>query len=159
MEVLKWQLGRGRLAWAVALVKAAVWEAAPSQTLWRPGVDDVTVGRTKVLGTSRLCRAVRERMAACERQWSVQELSEVLLKESELLLKAGPSESYPVGDSGDRPGEVPEERFMDADDEVQNEDWSANELPTDVREDVMQKIPQEIRRSVRKAHVGLGHPT
>ena len=48
---------------------------------------------------------------------------------------------------------------MDADAEVQNEDWSANELPTDVREDVMQKIPQEIRRSVRKAHVGLGHPS
>ena len=48
---------------------------------------------------------------------------------------------------------------MDADDEVQNEDWSANELPTDVREDMMQKIPQEIRRSVRKAHVGLGHPS
>ena len=71
-EVLKWQLGRGRLAWAVAQVKSAVWEAAPSQTLWRPGMDNVTVGRAKVLGTSRLHRAVRDRMAACERQWSVQ---------------------------------------------------------------------------------------
>jgi hypothetical protein len=51
-----------------------------------------------------------------------------------------------------------EEQFMDAEDEVQDE-WSANELPEKVREEVYAKIPRAVRRGVRKAHVGLGHPS
>ena len=47
---------------------------------------------------------------------------------------------------------------MNADDDVQNEDWSANELPADLQEDMVQKIPQTMWRQARKAHVGLGHP-
>ncbi len=48
---------------------------------------------------------------------------------------------------------------MDADGDVQNEDWWANELPADLQDDMVQKIPQTIRRQARKAHVGLGHPS
>ncbi|MFM7984158.1 MAG: hypothetical protein ACKPKO_33015, partial [Candidatus Fonsibacter sp.] len=51
-----------------------------------------------------------------------------------------------------------EDQFMDADDALQD-DWSAHELPEKDREDVYQRIPKQIRRAVRKAHCGLGHPS
>ena len=63
---------------------------------------------------------------------------------------------FPVVEAEER---VPEERFENAGDGVCNEDWSANELPVDLRHDMLQQIPKEIRRQVRKAHVGLGHPS
>ena len=62
---------------------------------------------------------------------------------------------FPVVEAKER---VPEERFENAGDGVCNDDWSANELPADLRHDVLQQIPKEIRRQVRKAHVGLGTP-
>jgi len=157
-DVLEWQLGRGRLAWAVGPVRSAVWGAAPSQSMRRPGVDQVVVNRTRVLSTVGLCRKVQERRGLGKEQWDDQELSKAILMEAEVLLKTGLCESYPVGDAGDPLEGLPEERFATADDEVQNEDWSANELPAAVREDMMQRIPRDIRRNIRKAHVGLGHP-
>ena len=63
---------------------------------------------------------------------------------------------FPVVESEEH---VPEERFESAGDCVCNDDWSANELPADLRHDLLQQIPKEIRRQVRKAHVGLGHPS
>ena len=47
---------------------------------------------------------------------------------------------------------------MDADDAVQD-DWSSNELPESVREDLYQKTPKETRQAIRKTHHGLGHPS
>jgi hypothetical protein len=68
--------------------------------------------------------------------------------------------SFPV-DEAEVQGEqavLDEEHFMDADDEVQD-DWSSNELPKAVRAELYEKIPKEIRQGVRKAHIGLGHPS
>ena len=37
--------------------------------------------------------------------------------------------------------------------------WLEEELPRDKRADLLTKAPKEVRRSVRRAHRGLGHPS
>ncbi len=66
--------------------------------------------------------------------------------------------NFPVEDPADNKPRLGEENFMDADDAVQD-DWSYNELPESVSEDLCQKTPKETRQAIRKAHHGLGHPS
>ncbi len=67
-------------------------------------------------------------------------------------------------------GKFPEEKVMHPEiDEEQHEasgeeaveinNWSDMELPSDRREDILAKVPQHVRISVRKSHRGLGHPS
>jgi hypothetical protein len=68
--------------------------------------------------------------------------------------------NFPVDDAeveGEAEGPR-EESFMDAGDVVED-DWSSNELPESVRADLYNRTPRETRRSIRKAHCGLGHPS
>ncbi len=37
--------------------------------------------------------------------------------------------------------------------------WSENEIPEDKRDGILTRVSKEIRRSVRRAHRGLGHPS
>ena len=66
--------------------------------------------------------------------------------------------NFPVLDPAEEP-HLAEENSMDADDTVQQDDWSSNELPEMLREELYQKTPKETRRAIRKAHCGLGHPS
>ena len=53
--------------------------------------------------------------------------------------------------------QVPEEQFMDPDDEEQA-NWSTEEIPPKYREKLL-KVPKSIRNQVRRMHRGLGHPS
>ena len=57
---------------------------------------------------------------------------------------------------------VPEEEMIHPEEEEPVDPqatWSEQEVPTDVRQDIMSKVPKETRQAVRKAHRGLGHPS
>ena len=53
---------------------------------------------------------------------------------------------------------VKEENFFQPTETVEG-DWSETEIPAKDRENVLRTVPKEVRREVRRAHYGLGHPT
>jgi hypothetical protein len=57
---------------------------------------------------------------------------------------------------------APEEAYLNPDElEASREDvgnWSDQEIPDKYRKEVLAEVPAHIRREVRKAHNGLGHP-
>ena len=54
-------------------------------------------------------------------------------------------------------GQMDEDSFTPAD-QVPEGNWSEQEIPEEVREKILIKVPPAIRREVRKSHFGLGHP-
>ena len=75
---------------------------------------------------------------------------------------AGDELPIPIGKPVTLRPSVEEETAMHPDVDEEREDienWSEEELPESTRAEVLRKVPQEIRRSVRRAHRGLGHPT
>ena len=75
---------------------------------------------------------------------------------------AGDELPIPAGQPESLQPTVQEETMMHPDVDEEREDfenWSEQELPEATRADVVRRVPKEIRRSVRRAHRGLGHPT
>ena len=58
---------------------------------------------------------------------------------------------------------IAEETFMSPEDDDAIRDdtgnWSDEEIPRPIRADTLQAVPAAVRREVRKAHNGLGHPS
>ncbi len=52
-----------------------------------------------------------------------------------------------------------EQNETDGEEAVEIQNWSDMELPSEKREDILTKVPQQVRRAVRKSHRGLGHPS
>ena len=149
-RLVEWQTQWQRLVIVVAPSTSSFWTKEPIQALLgHPGLSKHSVcGRSLVMLTNNaLCGAV-EMCDALAFLNSISESFTSAMPECFIM--------FPVVEAEEH---VPEERFENAGDGVCNDDWSANELPADLRHDVMQKIPKEIRRQVRKAHVGLGHPS
>ena len=106
------------------------------------------------LGPTGLKFTVSERAGG----YTEQLLSERILDGAEKFLgRRRVAVDFPVENPDNEP-RLGKESFMDADDAVQD-DWSSNELPESIREELYQKTPKETRQSIRKAHHGLGHPS
>ena len=54
---------------------------------------------------------------------------------------------------------IPEKAAMHPALDEEQEQWSDQELPEGLREDILMRVPRAVRRSVRRAHRGLGHPS
>ena len=52
---------------------------------------------------------------------------------------------------------MPEEKLLHPE-EVADANWSDAEIPEKDRDDSLRTVSKEIRRAVRRAHYGLGHP-
>ncbi len=57
----------------------------------------------------------------------------------------------------EKPIYLPRERFTSVE-EDDSGNWSVTELPEVIRDELMRKTSAKVRREVRKAHRGLGHP-
>ena len=65
----------------------------------------------------------------------------------------------PVGAPDSLHPPLVEEAAMHPDLHEENEDiqnWSEEKMPEDKRADLLTKVPKDVRRSVRRAHRGLG---